>query len=232
MSKLLVLGQNSKMKQSSTDEIELFHTGIPAYKSDKHKINGKPIITCKPALHCISGCYAAMKSSSYKRLPCVSNKYEERLGMILDGTWLINMSHDLNKLARRKKKRQLLIRINDSGDLSLSQYRRYFLELAQMYPNVRFYAYTKEIRWAKLIQKWGLVPQNITLIFSYGGKYDHLIDPKRDRHARVFENETDIPAGYINASHDDKLALTENLNIALVYHGSKNYAKTGWSNVS
>ena len=52
-----------------------------------------------------------------------------------------------------------------------------------------------------------------------GSKVDHLINIKKDRHAEIFNNETDLlKAGYINASNNDLLAITENNKVGLIYH--------------
>ena len=59
----------------------------------------------------------------------------------------------------------------------------------------------------------------IEFIFSYGGKQDHLIDDKKDRHAKIFNNQAELlEAGYIDASGDDLKALTSVKKVGLIYH--------------
>jgi len=61
----------------------------------------------------------------------------------------------------------------------------------------------------------------MTPIFSYGGKQDSLIDPKKDRHARVFNSESELKAaGYIDASKDDARALGRSKRIGLIFRGN------------
>jgi Gene product 88 len=65
-----------------------------------------------------------------------------------------------------------------------------------------------------------------------GGKQDAMINTDTDRHSKVFENETELASmGYIDASHDDMLALTPNVKVGLVYHGTKSYKNTTWNKV-
>jgi hypothetical protein len=226
--KFELASQNSKLKESSknSDLYELYNIGIPAYKSQSG------IITCPNAKHCISGCYARNGAYLFSN---VAKKYEERLNIVQSIFFMDTISRDIDKiLARIEKKtpnKRLLLRINDSGDLFDEHYRRSFIQLANKYTDIHVYAYTKMVRWAKSMSYFDILPQNATLILSYGGTEDHLIDPKRDRHAKVFEYETDIPSHYANASHDDTVAIGNNPNIGLAFHHRKNYANTGWKNV-
>ena len=62
-------------------------------------------------------------------------------------------------------------------------------------------------------------PENLKIIFSYGGKQDHLIDDENDRHAKIFNNQKELlDAGYIDASGDDLKALTPNKKVGLIFH--------------
>jgi len=227
MSKLTVLTQNAKMKKSSSQgDTVLFNFGIPAFMSQ----DGTK--TCPNAKSCVSGCYA--RSGTY-RFKNTLAAYERRLEMAQSETFAIEMKAEVltqyEKAAKKGKK--CLIRIHDSGDFFSKHYDLELIKFIQSmfhYTDLNFYAYTKQVSLFKSIAL--SIPRNLTLIYSYGGFEDNLIDPKEDRHAKVFENETDIPASYIDASQDDKLALTQNKSIALVYHGNKNYANTKWSDVS
>jgi hypothetical protein len=72
---------------------------------------------------------------------------------------------------------------------------------------VLFYAYTKEIE--MLIEVADRIPENLRVIFSYGGRQDHLIDRDRHRHADVFPTlERLVEAGYWDQSDNDLIAIT------------------------
>jgi hypothetical protein len=98
--------------------------------------------------------------------------------------------------------------------------------IAERLPDKEFYAYTKMVRMVKSVE----LPPNFTVIFSYGGDEDHLIDQHNDRHAIVFEDVfTLLNAGYKNCSENDDDALGPEKRIGLVYHGQRNFENTGFA---
>lgn len=222
--KFQLLSQNRKMKESSkAGPYVLYNIGIPAFMSKSG------VKTCPNATHCVSGCYARNGSYLFSN---VAKKYEERLEIVQSIFFFDVMSADIDAaLSKLSPGKQLLIRVNDSGDLFDSHYRRQIIRLANKYTQVQFYAYTKMVKFVRLCNQFKIVPDNLTFIMSYGGKQDHLIDTNKHRHAKVFETIDKIPESYVNASKDDTLAIGDNINVGLVYHHRKNYANTGWKNV-
>ena len=80
-----------------------------------------------------------------------------------------------------------------------------------------FYAYTKSKKLFDPIK--GLIPKNLILIYSLGSKTDNLIDMSFERHAKIFHSEEQlIKEGYINASENDLLAITDNKKVGLLIH--------------
>ena len=68
-----------------------------------------------------------------------------------------------------------------------------------------FYAYTKEVA---MVKRHKLL-SNFVIIFSMGGKQDHLINRDHDRHAEVFPTlDALIEAGYTDQESSDILAAT------------------------
>jgi hypothetical protein len=118
-----------------------------------------------------------------------------------------------------RKKRVNRVRIHDAGDFYDYDYMWKWKRIAEACPDVEFYAYTKMVQMFKGTR----LPDNLTIIFSYGGKQDSDIEPSRDRHSQVFATKEDLEAaGYIDASKDDSLALAKhNHRVGLVYHGAK-----------
>jgi hypothetical protein len=97
------------------------------------------------------------------------------------------------------------VRIHDSGDFFSPQYFEAWLRIAEATPDVRFYAYTKEVAMVKS----HTLPDNFIIIFSMGGKQDRLIDVEKDRHADVFPTmEALIESGYTDQEDNDILAAT------------------------
>jgi hypothetical protein len=124
------------------------------------------------------------------------------------------------RLVGVKEGERVFIRIHDSGDFYSEPYARKWFAIAAANPRILFYAYTKMIPLFRRLA--GDVPENLSLIFSEGGKADHLIDQSRDRHARVFFSADCLESsGYADASHDDAVAVGQSHRIGLVYHGAK-----------
>jgi hypothetical protein len=96
------------------------------------------------------------------------------------------------------------VRIHDSGDFFSRDYLLGWVGLANMFPDILFYAYTKEVALLRTVD----LPDNFLIIFSMGGKQDHLIDPDADRHADVFPDLQAIEdAGYMTQHQSDLLAV-------------------------
>jgi hypothetical protein len=138
---------------------------------------------------------------------------------------------ELNKIIKKSKTKQVVIRLHDSGDFYGALYRNKWFDVIKAYPNVKFYAYTKSIQLFKNLDN---IPSNFNLTYSFGGKLDSWIDMSKDKHSLVFKNLTDLlNAGYVNASDDDLVtALGKSNKIGLVYHGSKKFENTDWMQVN
>ena len=141
-------------------------------------------------------------------------KMEMNLGLSLSEYF----EEDIYK-SLKKYKKATHVRIHDSGDFYSKEYLMRWLKIIRDNPKLTFYAYTKRISMFKAIKKY--MPDNFIIIFSFGGKEDHLIDKETDRHAMVYESLDDMPSDYINASDNDLLAIQENKRVGLVYHGAK-----------
>lgn len=219
----MLLTQNDKMKKSSkASGINIFNFGIVALK------DSSGFMTCPNAGKCASGCYAQAGTFKFKN---VVNAYETRLKMtrLPDFEALMIAEINLKLIQSRSKGLQCLIRIHDSGDFYSKDYTNKWFKIMSYFESqndIKFYAYTKMVSQFKSM----VVPNNLTLIYSFGGKEDHLIDCTKDRHSQVFQSEAElIAAGYSDASHNDTVAIGDSIRVGLVYHGQKSYNKTGWS---
>jgi len=209
------LTQNSKIKSMSG--IKTYNFGIPAYKSNTG------LVTCPMADKCVKGCYATMGTYRFSN---VARAFEERLQLTLSDSFVQVIDSEI------KRRKVLRVRIHDSGDFYSPVYLSKWLEIMRLNPSTQFYAYTKMVKVFKDFENRGLMPVNFNYIYSYGGKQDNLIKAENERHSRVFESlEQLIEQGYIDASKDDNLALTDNHKVGLVYHGTKNYDNTTWNEV-
>jgi hypothetical protein len=97
------------------------------------------------------------------------------------------------------------VRIHDGGDFFDQEYLDRWVRIAQQTPHVLFYAYTKEVAMLKAT----VLPENFRVLYSLGGKQDHLIDRDVDRHADVFPTwQALVEAGYWDQEQSDLIAVT------------------------
>lgn len=219
-----LLSANAKIRKSGAKHgVALYNFGIPAFKSKSG------FITCPSAGSCATGCYAQQGAYTFSN---VKPAFEWRLEMTQNSEAFIELMSAEIQVARAKarvKGQPVVIRIHDSGDFYSVQYWKSWETIMQSFPDVKFYAYTKQVRLFKRIQ----LPANFRLIFSEGGIFDSEIDTNR-HHARVFPTlEALQAAGYADASEDDLVAgLGDNPRIGLVYHGAASKEWTTSNNVT
>tara|TARA_R100000808_G_C2142767_1_gene150514 strand:- start:664 stop:1269 length:606 start_codon:yes stop_codon:yes gene_type:complete len=199
-----LLTQNAKMKKTSLEnKTKIFNFSIPAYKTKGGKI------TCPFAKDCIKYCYA--QKGNYTRFPIIQELMEKKYELTKQNNFVELMTNEI------KKKKAKYIRIHDSGDFYSIKYLQKWVDIAIKNKDVIFYAYTKSIKFFTYnkINK----PKNLKIIFSEGSKTDSLINTAKDRHARIFKSKELLEAaGYIDASNNDLLAITDNKKVGLVYH--------------
>lgn len=211
------LRKNTKITKSNNEFYNVFNYGIPAYKA------ADGTITCKMAGTCgkDGGCYAQQGRYLFSN---VKNAYEWRYEQSLryDFADLIGKEIRVKVKTAKRQGKQVVIRVHDSGDFYSMRYTEKWFQIAQLNPEVIFYAYTKMIPLFNLLKKQNKIPSNFRIIYSEGGLADKLIKAD-DFHARVFESKAELDdAGYADASKDDLIAgLGTNNKIGLVYHGYK-----------
>ncbi|NBU33864.1 hypothetical protein EBZ38_03465 [bacterium] len=208
----MFLVRNSKIKKSVK---RTFNFGIPAY------LSSTGLKTCPNAGACAKGCYAL--AGAY-RFSNVAQAFERRLAATQSDSFIDAMLSDIDKQRAER------IRIHDSGDFYNEEYLDRWLKIMRARPHVEFYAYTKMV--SLFNRRKNDLPKNFTLIYSFGGTEDKLIDVDKDRHSLVFETVAQLKAcGYADASNQDDIALGKNPKIGLVYHGTKNIENTNWGKV-
>ena len=208
----MFLVRNSKIKKSAK---RTFNFGIPAY------LSSTGLKTCPNAGACAKGCYAL--AGAY-RFSNVAQAFERRLKATLSDEFIEQMLADIDKQRAER------IRIHDSGDFYDEAYLDRWLSIIRARPNVEFYAYTKMV--SLFNRRKADLPANFTVIYSFGGTEDKLINVETDRHSLVFTSLRQLKAcGYADASNQDDVALGKNPRIGLVYHGTKNIENTNWEKV-
>lgn len=192
MSKLLT--QNAKIKKTSKiTGIKTFNFTLPAKK------------TCPMAKDCLKFCYASKWAFTWSN---VKAKHEANLKATKQKDFVKNIILEVTK------KNIEAVRIHDSGDFYNKRYLGKWIKIATQLPNVTFYAYTKSIHLFKGNED--AIPKNMVIVYSFGGKMDHLINISKDKHAVVYKEK--LPKGYSYANDNDHVALAMNKKIGLKLH--------------
>lgn len=216
-----MLRQNGELRPHN-----IWNWTIPAWRTTLS--DGSSFTTCPNASACVKFCYA--RHGAY-RWPQVHRAHLRNLERVLDDRdgWQAAMIDELSARRFRPKGEPRIvpgvdiadlddwlqqwveaggsaIRIHDAGDFFDLDYLLRWAEIARTIDDALFYAYTKEVEMVRSVME--SFPPNLRILFSTGGAQDHLIDPERDRHADVFENEAAIrEAGYESQDLTDLLCV-------------------------
>jgi len=173
-------------------------------------------LTCPNAGECKKGCYAYNG-----RMKLASKGHMENLVMYFKGTLWKMLDGELTAMEAQAETLDLkpYVRIHDSGDFFNRAYLRGWMELARKHPTVQFYAFSKMVRMVHEMS--ASFPPNLTIVLSYGGLEDLLIEDS-DRQAIVVPKDFELPSGWVDGSKDDWHASQPTVKrIALRYHGPK-----------
>ena len=199
-----LLTQNSKLKKTSKElGVRVFNFGIPAYKSASGKL------TCPFADECVKFCYARKGAYIWGN---VKPAFEKCYELSKTDRFVSEMYNEI------VKKRPDYVRVHDSGDYYSKAYLKKWIDIALLFPEVKFYSYTNSV----LMLKKADLPSNFDVIFSDSGKQRNHIDAIHDRHTKIFKSEADLEAaGYANASKIDLYAtkwFNKTNKVGLVFH--------------
>jgi hypothetical protein len=113
-----------------------------------------------------------------------------------------------------------MIRLHTSGDFFSYTYFKAIICLAYRRRDIIFYGYTKAIHyWTRYAEEGGIIPPNLILTASYGGKYDHLIKEWGFRSCRVVLSPDDAAQLGLKIDHDDTLASSRGPDFCVLIHG-------------
>jgi hypothetical protein len=215
----MCIAQNSKLQKTG-----FWQWSIPAFVTSVVR-NGKlvPMMTCPAAGDCAKACYACQGTFMFKSSMIA---HARNLQFYLNSPETLK-AQLIKELSGRRNLRAF--RVHDSGDFFNKEYALWWFDIMNSLPDIKFYAYTKQVHMFKNVLK-GQIPKNFTIVFSYGGKLDHLIDPKKDRHSRVFSSLKELKAArYWDTTEDDEnAAIKHRRKIGLVYHGVASQKTVGF----
>ena len=167
-------------------------------------------------------CFSAIQEAQY---PSVYNQRKHNFDTLLkhkddymDMTELI-----LDSLPKNAD----YIRVHVGGDFFNENYMLAWYLVAQLNPNIKFYAYTKAIKWMSELEHHR--PDNFSMIASYGSKEDAIIDELNLKSANVVfhPSETTKPI-----DHNEYYAINDKGSFSLLLHGTQKQGSKGSEAIS
>ena len=161
-------------------------------------------------------CFSASQEVQY------TNVYNLRKGNFDAMKAIKNRSGMVKLLNDNLPKNAGIVRIHVAGDFFNEKYFHAWCLLAAINPSVLFYAYTKSLRY--WIDNQKLIPDNLILTASRGGREDHLIDEHNLRETVVVYSEQEAEKMNLAIDHDDSHAAIpskKNNSFALLIHGTQ-----------
>lgn len=121
--------------------------------------------------------------------------------------------------AQPKRQPCEIVRIHESGDFWTQVYFNAWLQVSLMYPNIKFYAYTKSLgMWYDMRHQ---IPGNMYLTASVGGTLDYLLHKYPEvfyRVAYVVYTEEQAEQMGLEIDHDDSHCFGKNPFALLVHN--------------
>lgn len=93
------------------------------------------------------------------------------------------------------------IRIHASGDFFNQSYFDLWIDIANENTDVEFWAYTKSLKY--WVQRLGMIPSNLELTASYGGRNDELIAQHDLKFVKIYKSKNDVHDGIPIDTNDD-----------------------------
>jgi hypothetical protein len=116
-------------------------------------------------------------------------------------------------------KRAKLVRMHGSGDFFSQSYFDAWCQVSRLHPDRVFYGYTKALNfWTARLDS---IPENMKLVASRGGRFDHLIAQHGLRSCRVVYSEQEATDLGLELDHDDSHVYKGKGDFALLLHGTQ-----------
>ena len=181
--------------------------------SKVHVIDGKKKVIDGPKTQ--FRCFSASQEAIY------TNTYNKRMDNFELAKKAADSPFDVaDMLDSHLPKKAGVIRIHVGGDMFNRNYFLGWLWMAVRNPSVLFYAYTKSLNY--WVDNLDIIPDNMVLTASRGGRLDHLIDKHNLREAIVVYSEKQAKKLGLEIDHDDSHAADptkRNESFALLIHG-------------
>ena len=212
--KLKSIKEWSKIKNPKVYSISLLSGFSCSFAKDcqtyaiENKITKKR--TVLDGKHAKFRCFSAIQETQYTS---VYNQRKHNLDSILA------IRNDVEKITSlimdSLPKNADYIRVHVGGDFVTSEYMLAWFNVARMNPTIKFYAYTKAIKWMR--DNEDMRPKNFRMIASYGSKQDNLITKDTISANVVFHpSETKLPI-----DKNEYYAINDKGSFSLLLHGTQ-----------
>lgn len=184
-----IIAQNSKLAGSGEAAGEVFYDlTLPAYQGlfyNEAQNKFQVVKTCPSAGACKAYCYATSGGyvqyegpwlSSTRTINFLMNDYEGFKAQLLS-----ELKAAVATLGKKGKK--VVLRWHDAGDFFSETYLMLAFDVARQTPEVRHYAYTKQVDYVQKHQ--AEKPENFIFNFSKGGTQDKSVDFDTQKHSKV-----------------------------------------------
>jgi len=212
---------------NSNAKLDKIPQWLDVRKSDIKIFNLPPIETCPYAYDCqkIYKCYA-ISLEEYRPDFKAQNKYN--FDLLRKHHKSIDKMADLIDSSLRQHNCKI-IRIHSSGDFFNERYLKAWLKVARNNKDIIFYAYTTSIPfWINNLDEINSL-QNFKLIASLGtNNQDYLIKKYNLQFSKVVYSENEAKKLNLPVDYNEKLAISQNDNFALVIHGTQPKNHESW----
>jgi len=184
-----ILKQNDKMKHSDGSTSIFFNIGLPAIVGlavDESTNEFMIINTCPGAGQCKTFCFVG--KGGYVQYSPPSTHMTRNLNFLINDPegWKNMLMKELKTVYDKNSKKgtQVVIRWHDAGDFFSPAYKDLAFEVANAFPDIQFYAYTKIAGIAS-----GQHPDNFVFNFSRGAlrAQEKQIDFSKTKHSSVVD---------------------------------------------
>jgi hypothetical protein len=185
-----MLQKNKKMQHSEGDEADYYNIGLPALRGlAVNEETGEFIVvnTCPSAGTCMMDCYAL--KGGYVQYPGSSMFRSRMINYLVNDPegFKAQLIAEIGAKVKTSKRtgKQVAVRWHDAGDFFSPEYLQIANDIANEFPEVQFYAYTKNS------EVMGNTPENFDTRFSDGASKSDLaaVDFEKHRSGRIVPKE-------------------------------------------
>ena len=161
-------------------------------------------------------CYSASQEAAFKPTFAMRQRNFDAVRVYKDPTALADL------ITSQLPRNIGILRLHVAGDMFNQCYFNSWLEVAKRRDDILIYTYTKAVPYWLAMRSTVRKRKNLVLTASYGGRYDHLITPRRLRSVRIVTTTAAAKRLQLPIDHDDRHAAdptTRSQPFALLLHG-------------